>query len=279
MAVAVPGAGPPASLIGIFAFFYLKDKPEQAGWLTPSEKASLRNHLDNDAHTVATASHGSMWALLRDPKVYSMSLVYFLLLGATYTLIFWVPTLIRGWGVQDVSCDGLLTMVPSLFGIVGMVLLSRSSESTFRAALALLRRHGDQRAGVCDHHCHAGQPGRIAGRSVRVGNRAVGGHAGYFAALSEYMPKKTAAAGIALISSLGNLGPAVMPTNYDRDQHLHWHAGGQHVPGDRAVSGCGSDPAPTGATGQRGQPAPCNGVSLADDHRLPRSATVANGQP
>ena len=87
-----------ASLIGIFAFFYLKDRPEQAGWLTPSEKASLRNHLDNDAHAVATASHGSAWALLRDPKVYSMSLVYFLLLGATYTLIFWVPTLNRGWG-------------------------------------------------------------------------------------------------------------------------------------------------------------------------------------
>ena len=69
-----------------------------------------------------------MWALLRDPKVYSMSLVYFLLLGATYTLIFWVPTLIRGWGVKDVSMIGLLTAIPSLFGIVGMVLLGRSSD-------------------------------------------------------------------------------------------------------------------------------------------------------
>jgi nitrate/nitrite transporter NarK len=34
----------------------------------------------------------------------------------------------------------------------------------------------------------------------------------FFASISEYIPKRTAAGGIALISSLGNLGPAVMPS-------------------------------------------------------------------
>ena len=93
--------GLPASVLGVVAYVYLQDKPEQASWLTTGEKASLRNHLDNDPHVVASASHGSLWGLLRDPKIYTLSLVYFLLLGATYTMVFWVPTLIKGWGVTD----------------------------------------------------------------------------------------------------------------------------------------------------------------------------------
>ena len=37
--------------------------------------------------------------MLKDPKVYTLSLVYFLLLGATYTMVFWLPTLIKSWGI------------------------------------------------------------------------------------------------------------------------------------------------------------------------------------
>lgn len=61
--------GVPASVLGIVAFLYLKDKPEQAAWLDASERESLRSHLDNDAHVVQTAPHGSLWELLRDLKV------------------------------------------------------------------------------------------------------------------------------------------------------------------------------------------------------------------
>ena len=41
-----------------------------------------------DAHTVEVASHGSFWALLKDPKVFTMAFIYFLFLGANYTLVF-----------------------------------------------------------------------------------------------------------------------------------------------------------------------------------------------
>ena len=120
--------GLPATFLGIFAFFYLKDKPEQAGWLTSAEKASVRAHLDNDAHAVETASHGSFWALLKDPKVYTMSIVYFLMLGATYVMVFATPTLIRGWGIKDVFTVGMLSAIGPLFALFGMVLIGRSSD-------------------------------------------------------------------------------------------------------------------------------------------------------
>jgi D-galactonate transporter len=203
--------GLPASVLGIVAFFYLKDKPEQAGWLTASEKASLRNHLDNDAHVVASASHGSIWGLLRDPKIYTLSLVYFLLLGATYTMVFWVPTLIKGWGVTNLFTVGLLAALPPLFGIVGMVLIGRSSDqrlerrrhfffSVALAAVGLLVTILTQGSLV----------GSLAGLCLMSIGQAAATPI-FFASISEYIPKETAAGGIALISSLGNLGPAVMP--------------------------------------------------------------------
>jgi D-galactonate transporter len=204
--------GLPASVLGVIAFFYLKDKPEQAGWLTPGEKETLRNHLDNDAHAVATASHGSAWGLLRDPRVYTLSLVYLLSLGAIYTMVFWSPTLIKSWGVADVFLVGMLAAIPALFGIAGMVLIGRSSDQRLErrwhyaftmmvAAVGLLITivaRGDlamSLAGLC---------------LVSIGHSAATPI--LFTAVSEYLPKKTAAGGIALISSLGNLGPAVMPS-------------------------------------------------------------------
>lgn len=81
--------GIPASILGITAFFYLKNSPDDANWLTPQEKAALRDHLEHDAHAVAGASHGSLFALIRDPKIFTLAFTYALFLGATYAMVFW----------------------------------------------------------------------------------------------------------------------------------------------------------------------------------------------
>ena len=204
--------GLPASVLGIIAYLYLKDKPEDAGWLTDAEKASLRNHLDHEPAVVASASHGSMWALLADPRVYTLSLIYFLLLGASYTMIFWVPTLIKGWGVADVFTVGLLSAVPALFGIVGMVLVGRSSDKQLERRKHFLFCTGIAALGLLVTTITQGSlVGSLSGLCLMsIGQSAATPI--FFAAISEYIPKRTAAGGIALISSLGNLGPAVMPS-------------------------------------------------------------------
>ena len=75
--------GLPATFLGLFAFFYLKDKPEDANWLSADEKTRLRQLLDDDEALAGRGtSHGSFGALLASPKVWVMSLVYFLVLGA-----------------------------------------------------------------------------------------------------------------------------------------------------------------------------------------------------
>lgn len=203
--------GIPASILGITAFFYLKNSPDDANWLTPQEKAALRDHLEHDAHAVAGASHGSLFALIRDPKIFTLAFTYALFLGATYAMVFWVPTLVKSWGVADVFLVGVLTAIPSLIAMVTMVLIGRNSD-----------KHNERRLhfflctvlGLAGTTIVAWSQGNLLVSLVGLAILFMGQSSAtpiFFTAVSEYLPKKTAAGGIALVSSLGNLGPAVMP--------------------------------------------------------------------
>nr|HET7857672.1 MFS transporter [Caldimonas sp.] len=203
--------GVPASVLGLVAFFYLQDKPEQADWLSAEQKTALRHDLDNDVPLVANAGHASFWQMLRDPKVYMLSLVYFFLLGATYTMVFWAPTLIKGWGIADLFLIGIYAALPNVFGVIGMVLIGRSSDKrkerrwhfiacTAIAAIGLLVTTVTQGNFV----------GSMAGLCFAVIGIASATPL-FFAVTTEYLSKEAAAGGIALISSLGNLGAAVSP--------------------------------------------------------------------
>src|SRR6187200_858774 len=48
-----------------------------------------------------------------------------LLLGATYTMVFWLPTLIQSWGVKDLLLIGIYSAIPNAFGVIGMILIGR----------------------------------------------------------------------------------------------------------------------------------------------------------
>ena len=203
--------GVPASVLGIVAFYYLQDKPEQADWLNAEQKNALRHDLDNDVPLVANAGHASFWHMLRDPKVYMLALVYFMLLGATYTMVFWVPTLVKSWGISDLLLIGIYAALPNVFGVIGMVLIGRSSDKrkerrwhfiacTLIAAIGLLFTTVTQ--------------GNFLGSEAALCFAVIGIASAtplFFAVTTEYLSKEAAAGGIALISSLGNLGAAVSP--------------------------------------------------------------------
>jgi sugar phosphate permease len=203
--------GLPASLLGIAAYFFLQDKPEDAQWLTASEKAIVRNQLDADSQAAA-GSHGSFWQLLRDPKVYVLSLVYFLLLGAAYAIIFWVPTVIRSWGVTDMLQIGLYAAIPNLVGAIAMVFVARHSDAKMERRWHLI---------ACVLVASVGMlltvmaKGNLA-LSLAALSLAVVGVASatpiFFTIPTAYLSPASAAAGLALISSLGNLGAAVSPS-------------------------------------------------------------------
>ena len=141
-----------------------------------------------------------------------MALVYFLFLGATYVMVFWTPTLIKGWGVKDVFTVGLLSSLGPAAAMVSMVLIGRSSD-----------KHNERRKHFmfCCTLAATGAliviftQGSLALNLLGLVILSIGQSSAtplFFTSTSEIIPKKIAAGGIALVSSLGNLGPAVMPS-------------------------------------------------------------------
>ncbi len=204
--------GLPASLLGIVAYLYLQDKPEDAHWLDAREKKLLREHLDHDQALVQTGKHTSIWQLLRDPSVYLLSLVYFLLLGATYTMVFWAPTLIKSWGVSDLFMIGILSSIPNLAGVIAMVMFGRSSDRRKERRWHFVTCVTIAAIGLGITTVTQGNlVASLAGLTVAVIGLASATPL-FFTMTTEYLPKAAAAGGIALISSIGNLGAAVSPS-------------------------------------------------------------------
>jgi len=204
--------GLPSSILGLAAFFYLQDKPEDAKWLTADEKAALRYQLDHDHKDVESSSHANFWQMIKDPKVYGLAFTYFLLLGATYTMVFWIPSLIKSWGVADLFHVGLLATLPQIAGIIGTVLMGRHSDKTRErrwhyVTCVVVAAIGLITITASNGHLLAS----VIGLTL-AGLGFVSATPLFFTATTEYLSKASAAGGIALISSLGNLGPAAAPS-------------------------------------------------------------------
>ena len=119
--------GLPPVLLGIATPFVLPRTPPHAKWLSDEEKAlhaadMARDTIDGDAH-----SHRFM-AGLTNPKVWVLGGIDFSILLATYAIMFWMPTFLRQAGATDLVEIGFLSAIPSIAGIAGLILISRSSD-------------------------------------------------------------------------------------------------------------------------------------------------------
>jgi D-galactonate transporter len=204
--------GLPAVILGFLVYVLLEDRPADASWLSQEEKRLLDDRMKNDVKDVEGEPSGTFGQMLRDPKVYVLSLVYFLLLGATYTMVFWLPTLIQSWGVKDLFLIGIYAAIPNAVGVIGMILIGRNSDKWHErrwhfAACVVIAAVGLFATTLLQGNLVA---------SVLALSFAVIGIASatpiFFALISEYLSAGAAAGGLALISSLGNLGPAVSPS-------------------------------------------------------------------
>jgi len=202
----------PAVILGFLVYYLLEDKPAQAAWLSNDERALVDDAFQHDIKDVEGEAEGTFGQMLQDPKVYVLSLVYFLLLGATYTMVFWLPTLIQSWGVKDLFLIGVYAAIPNAAGVIGMILIGRHSDKWHER-----RWH----FAVCVAIAAVGLfvttlfQGNLIGSILALSFAVIGIASAtplFFALTSEYLSAGAAAGGLALISSLGNLGPAVSPS-------------------------------------------------------------------
>src|SRR5579864_804686 len=101
--------GIPAILIAFVALKYLPGSVREAAFLSPDEKHLVLAALEREASVQAKASRP--WAALVDPKVLLFAATYMLMSTSLYGVTYWMPTLVKSYGVSS-SVNGLLNMIP-----------------------------------------------------------------------------------------------------------------------------------------------------------------------
>jgi cyanate permease len=202
----------PSILVGLGVLFYLTDFPRQASWLQPDEIAWLENVQATEKKNKEKVEHLSLFQAMTDIRILSCALVYFCLNAAGYGVAFFLPTIIKGFGVSDTQ-TGLLAAVPFLFGAVGMVLLGRHSDRT-------MERKGHVAVALLMAAIGVGLSGLVSSPVLimallcfaQIGISAVPPM--FWPLPASFLTGASAAAGIAAINSLGNLsgfaGPFLM---------------------------------------------------------------------
>ncbi|KMN37796.1 MFS transporter [Chromobacterium sp. LK1] len=117
----------PAVLLGLVVLRCLEDSAERAHWLTKEEKTRLNAELDADnAHK---PPRGSARDAFTDRRVWLMCLIYFCFVMGQYGVTFWLPSFIRNTGVASNLAIGLLSAIPFLAAVLAMNLLGRSADA------------------------------------------------------------------------------------------------------------------------------------------------------
>ncbi len=102
--------GVPAVIAGIVTFFYLPDNPEKASFLSNDERNWLHNRLESENAGMGENAENGFKALI-DPRVLLMSLCYVAFPLAAYGLSYWLPTIVHGFGVTN-TVNGFLNIIP-----------------------------------------------------------------------------------------------------------------------------------------------------------------------
>lgn len=205
--------GLPSCLLGIVAYFYLDNHPNEARWLDDDEKAIVAHQLDKERDPSSMLERHGFGGALRSARTYAMAFIWFAFICGVYAISFWLPGLIRGAGVTDAYSIGMLSAIPYGVAVFTMVIVSRHSDRArerrwHTAGCALLGAAALSAISV------AGSDLTLALVCISVATAAIFTLQPLFWAITtDFLGGTRAAAGtIAFINSLGLLGGFASPS-------------------------------------------------------------------
>ncbi|WP_443113536.1 MFS transporter [Herbaspirillum seropedicae] len=198
----------PACLLGIVILFVLSNDIASANWLTQEEKAELARRLAAENKEKVNVPLKSLYAL---PILWFLALVYLLMMIGSYGINFWAPTIIRDAGVKSVLDIGMISAIPYILGATAMVFITRHAEKagkhrSYSVAVSMVAGLALVLCTLFPHNIYI----TLAGIAIAVGG-SLTSIALFWGFPGAYFTGATAAAGIAIINSVGNLGGFVGP--------------------------------------------------------------------
>jgi MFS family permease len=211
----------PPIILGLCFLRFLPNNADEARWLPERNRAWLNETLAKGRaeQPVRLRSH-DFSAALRSGLVWMYAVTYAAMLTGVYAILFWLPQLVKAGFASLSNVEiGFVSALPFLCAIVGLSLIGRHSDRT-----------GDRR-------WHLAFLGLAGGVTLIVGTQMASPIAGlisicigmtfsfsyvavYWAIPMSVLQGPSAAAGLALINSVGNLGGFAGPyiVGYVREQ-------------------------------------------------------------
>jgi ACS family tartrate transporter-like MFS transporter len=199
----------PAVLLGIAVLIFVRDKPAKAAWLTPAERDWLTGELQAERHAVDAVRVYSLLQSLINPRVLALAVIYLGIATASVGLVIFVPQMIKQLGLSNLM-TGFATSIPYAVGTVGMIIwgyvTDRMGERRWNLFFACLcSAVGLLVAGMLN-----GSYWALVGMSAATVG-FYGMKTPFWPLPSTFLSGTAAAAGIAAINSLGNLGGLIGP--------------------------------------------------------------------
>ncbi len=197
--------GIPAILLGGAVFWALADNPREARWLKGEERAWLLDRLALEQEAESALRKENLWRVLISPRIWMLSMVYFGVPTTMYGVTLWLPSVIRSLSGLSYAMTGLVSALPFVVTAIAMVLVGMHSDRTGerRWHTAVPAFVG---AGVLGLAGYGGSAVLVVA-SIGLGMACAESMVGPFWAMAtSRMAGLSAAAGIAVINSVANLG-------------------------------------------------------------------------
>ncbi|WP_297839593.1 MFS transporter [Pseudomonas sp.] len=202
-------------IVSGFVWFWLVSRPSEAKWLNCAEKAALIGSIEQEQsqREAGQGGHVSAWKLLRDPQIGLFCFIYFCIQLTIYAALFWLPGVIRTLGTNLSDFEvGSLNSIPWIISIAAMYVFASAAtkwryQQAWVAATLLIAALG----------LFLSTTGAPLFAFVSICFAAIGFKAAsslFWPIPQGYLDSRVAAAVIALINSVGNLGGFVAPTTF-----------------------------------------------------------------
>jgi D-galactonate transporter len=198
----------PSLVLGLATIAFLQDRVFDAKWLDEPEKKLIAAHVGQEESDKGEVSMSQMFA---NPRVWLCALIYFSFVMGLYGVGFWLPTIIKATGVKAPLDIGLLTAIPYAVAAVAMVLVGRNADRLRERRWHLAIPGVLGAVGLLLSTVY-GDNTWLAMSALTLATAGILTTLPLFWSLpTAFLGGTAAAAGIALINSLGNLAGFVSP--------------------------------------------------------------------
>jgi ACS family tartrate transporter-like MFS transporter len=203
--------GLPAVLLGVIVPVYLTDRPEAAQWLSPAERHWLANKVATERAACNAAHPIGTLAALANPTVWQLGIIFLLAAIGFYGYSFWAPLIIKSlMGTSDLGVGfifGAISAVTIAFMVLNSAHSDRTDERPLHVAIPLLITAAGFFACTL-----LSEPGLVVLSLALVPIGHCAAYGPFWSMPTRFLTGAPAAAGIALVVTIANVGGFLGPT-------------------------------------------------------------------